>query len=124
MVTSQLPGSVARRVRAAAAGVVGKAGGGVVGEADVWTARIIHAAQDVDNALRRHAGTGCKLADRLWDSGIFAQYRNGPEAAEIIASSATSRDGSFASPPSRLRRYGGQPPCGLVNRSAGWTTHP
>src|SRR5215213_2969710 len=80
----QLPGSVARRVRAAAAVVVGEAGGGVVGEADVWTARIIHAAQNVDNALRRHAGTRCKLADRLWDSGIFAQCRNGPEMLKLL----------------------------------------
>ena len=107
----QLPGTVAGSVGAASGVVGGESGADVVGDADVRMARITHAAQNVDEALRWYARAVC-----IWRSGPATQEslnnsRRDRSAAVIIAASNTTRDGTFcgdvvarwlASPPSRL----------------------
>jgi hypothetical protein len=58
------PRAVARGVGATAGVVVSEAGADVVCEADIWTARIAHTAQDVDDAPRWHAAGPASAAPR------------------------------------------------------------
>ena len=60
----ELPRAVARSVRTAAGVVIGEAGADVVREADIWTDRIAHTAQDVDDAPRWHAAGPASAAPR------------------------------------------------------------
>jgi hypothetical protein len=75
--------------------VVGEARADVVGEADVRTALGTGATQDIDNALRWHARL---RANQRTARGTQESLRNSaysPGFAEIVAPSATIRDGSF-----------------------------